>query len=52
MRGFLLLCLLLLRGIGNRAWGSVVVAHGLSYPAAYGIVLDQELNPCPWWLRQ
>ena len=25
---------------------SVVVAHGLSYPEACGIFLDQELNPC------
>ena len=27
--------------------GSVVVVHGLSCPAARGIFLDQESNPCP-----
>ena len=27
--------------------GSVVVAHGFSCPEAYGIFLDQRLNPCP-----
>ena len=33
--------------MGCRAAGSVVVAHGPSCPAACGIFLDQELNPCP-----
>ena len=27
--------------------GSVVVAHGISYPRACGIFLNQGLNPCP-----
>ena len=27
--------------------GSVVVEHGLSCPAACGILPDQGLNPCP-----
>ena len=27
--------------------GSVVVAHRLICPTAYGIFLDQGLNPCP-----
>ena len=26
---------------------SVVVVHGFSFPAAYGIFPDQGLNPCP-----
>ena len=29
------------------AWASVVVAHGLSCPAACGILPDQGLNGCP-----
>ena len=27
--------------------GSVLVVHGLSYPVARGIFLEQGLNPCP-----
>ena len=34
----------------HRLWndGSVVVAHGLSCPAARGIFLEQGSNPCPF----
>ena len=28
-------------------WALVVVPHGLSYPVACGIFLDQGSNPCP-----
>ena len=38
---------LLLRSTGSRRAGSVVVAHGLSCPAACGIFPDQGSNPCP-----
>ena len=35
---------------GLQSTGSVVVAHGLSYSAAGGILLDQGSNPCPlYW---
>ena len=33
--------------MGSRAWASVVVARGLSCPAACGIFLDQGSNQCP-----
>ena len=36
-----------LRSTGSRRAGSVVVAHGLSCPAACGIFPDQGSNPCP-----
>ena len=34
--------------VAPRLWmaGSIVVAHGLSCPLAYGIFLDQGSNPC------
>ena len=38
---------LLLRSTGSRCAGSVIVAHGLSCSAAYGIFPDQGSNPCP-----
>ena len=38
---------LLLRSTGSRRAGSVVVAHGPSCSAAYGILSDQGSNPCP-----
>ena len=38
---------LLLRSTGSRRAGSVVVAHGPSCSAAYGIFPDQGSNPCP-----
>ena len=38
---------LLLRSIGSRPAGSVVVAHGPSCSVACGIFLDQGSNPCP-----
>ena len=38
---------LLLRSIGSRCAGSVVVAHGPSCSAACGILPDQGSNPCP-----
>ena len=38
---------LLLRSIGSRCAGSVVVAHGPSCSAACGIFPDQGSNPCP-----
>ena len=38
---------LLLRSTGSRRAGSVVVAHGLSCSAAWGILPDQGSNPCP-----
>ena len=37
----------LLWGTGSRFVSSAVVAHRLSCPVAYGIFLDQGLNPCP-----
>ena len=39
--------LLLLRSMGSRHAGSVVVAHGPSCSAACGILPDQGSNPCP-----
>ena len=38
---------LLLRSTGSRRAGSVIVAHGPSCSAAYGIFPDQGSNPCP-----
>ena len=38
---------LLLRSTGSRSAGSVVVAHGPSCSAAFGIFPDQGSNPCP-----
>ena len=38
---------LLLWSTGSRRAGSVLVAHGLSYSTACGILPDQGLNPCP-----
>ena len=38
---------LLLRGTASRRAGSVVVAHGPSCSAAYGILPDQGANPRP-----
>ena len=38
---------LLLRSTGSRRAGSVIVAHGPSCSAAYGILPDQDSNPCP-----
>ena len=38
---------LLLRSTSSRRAGSVVVAHGPSCSAAYGIFPDQGSNPCP-----
>ena len=38
---------LLLRSTGSRRAGSVVVAHGPSCSAAWGIPRDQGSNPCP-----
>ena len=38
---------LLLRGTSSRCAGSVVVAHGPSCSAAFGIFPDQGSNPCP-----
>ena len=41
---------LLLQSTGSRRAGSVIVAHGLSRSAAYGIFPDQGSNPCPlYW---
>ena len=37
---------LLLRSTGSRRAGSVIVAHGPSCSAAYGIFPDRGLNPC------
>ena len=45
--GFSLRWLLLLRSMGSRCTGSVVVVHGLSCSVACGIFLDQGSNPCP-----
>ena len=58
--GFSLRWPLLLQSMGSRhagfsscgaralgTWASVVVAHGLSYSAACGILPDQGSNPCP-----
>ena len=45
--GLSLLQPLLLRSTGSRCAGSVVVAHGPSRSAAYGIFPDQGSNPCP-----
>ena len=47
MRGLLISRPLLLRSIGSRRAGSVVVAHGCSCSAACGIFPDQGSNPCP-----
>ena len=44
--GFSLSRPLLLRSTGSRRAGSVVVAHGPSCSAAYGIFPDQVSNPC------
>ena len=38
---------LLLRSTGSRRAGSVLVAHGPSYSAVFGIFPDQGSNPCP-----
>ena len=38
---------LLLQSTGSRCAGSVIVAHGLSCSAAWGIFPDQGSNPCP-----
>ena len=38
---------LLLRSIGSRRAGSVIVAHGPGCSAACGIFPDQGSNPCP-----
>ena len=38
---------LLLRSTGSRRAGSVIVAHGPSCSAAYGIFPDRGSNPCP-----
>ena len=38
---------LLLRSTGSRRAGSVIVAHGPSCSATYGIFPDQGSNPCP-----
>ena len=45
--GFSLRWLLLLRSMGCRREGSVVVAHGLSCSTSCGIFPDQGSNPCP-----
>ena len=45
--GFSLSRPLLLRSIGSRCAGSVIVAHGPSCSAACGIFPDQGSNPCP-----
>ena len=45
--GFSLQWLLLLRSIGSRCVGSVVVVHGFSCSVACEIFLDQGSNPCP-----
>ena len=45
--GFSLRWLLLLRSMGARRAGSVVVGRRLSCSAACGIFPDQGLNPCP-----
>ena len=45
--GLSLLQSLLLRNTGSRRAGSVVVAHGPSCSAAFGIFPDQGSNPCP-----
>ena len=36
-----------LRSTGSRRAGSVIVAHGPSCSAAYGILPDRGSNPCP-----
>ena len=46
-RGLSLSRPLLLRSIGSRRAGSVIVAHGPSCSAACGIFPDQGSNPCP-----
>ena len=38
---------LLLQSASSRRTGSVVVAHGPSCSAAFGIFPDQDSNPCP-----
>ena len=45
--GFSLRWLLLLQNMGSRYLDSVVVAQGLSCPAACGLFPDQKSNPCP-----
>ena len=45
--GLSLLRPLLLQSTGSRCTGSVVVAHGPSRSAAFGIFPDQGSNPCP-----
>ena len=45
--GLSLLQPLLLRSTGSRRAGSVIVAHGPSCSAAYGIFPDQGSIPCP-----
>ena len=45
--GFLVGVASLVQSGGSRRVVSVVVAQGLSCPAAYGIFLDQGSNPCP-----
>ena len=45
--GLSLLRPLLLRSTGSRRAGSVVVAHGPSCSAAFGIFPNQGSNPCP-----
>jgi len=47
VHGLLILAALLLWLMAVGPVGPGVVAHGLSCPAAYGIFLDQGLNPCP-----
>ena len=36
-----------MQSTGSGAPGSIVEAHGLNFPAAYGIFPDQGSNPCP-----
>ena len=47
VRGFLIAAVSLVAEHGLQSAGSVIVAHGLSCSAAYGIFPDQGLNPCP-----
>ena len=46
VHGLLIEVASLLQGTGSRHTGSVVVAHWLSCPAAYGIFPDQGSNWC------
>ena len=50
--GFSLRWLLSSQSTGSRCTGEVVVAHGLSCPAACDIFPDQGSNPCPCIGRQ